>query len=388
MFFVDDSGNVGIGTTSPSETLHLIGSSRSVNSVFDTNSVDGAAWGQSLFKFGSKFNTDDTNEFCAAVQAFVDSTTSTSGYEKAALIVEARTADGSTSFMPSKDVVGIQTSGTINGTTWGRVWGMECEVAIGTSSDPGPSDPSYPVNDGQAIGLEIGINNYGSDASTFSSPKAKCGLGIVAGGTINSTCAINIVAAGPTWHKGLVSDQANFASSTGADDNFIELTASGSVVFAVKPDGKVGIGTASPSQSLEVDGVIYSTSGGFKFPDGTIQTTAGTSSGLTIGFIINDGSAGTGVGPTLISPRTDTVSTCKLVTKASDLSTALIFRINQNGTSIFTSNQTIAAGTAAGTLTTITALTSSPLTVTADDLFTIDIIQGSSTWAFTVQIET
>lgn len=40
--------------------------------------------------------------------------------------------------------------------------------------------------------------------------------------------------------------------------------------------GKVGIGTLTPSESLEVAGLIYSNSGGFKFPDGTIQITAAT----------------------------------------------------------------------------------------------------------------
>lgn len=39
-------------------------------------------------------------------------------------------------------------------------------------------------------------------------------------------------------------------------------------------NGKVGIGTASPAQKLSVDGIIESTSGGVKFPDGTTQATA------------------------------------------------------------------------------------------------------------------
>ena len=38
--------------------------------------------------------------------------------------------------------------------------------------------------------------------------------------------------------------------------------------------GNVGIGPTTPSAKLEVAGTVYSTSGGFKFPDGTTQTTA------------------------------------------------------------------------------------------------------------------
>ncbi len=40
--------------------------------------------------------------------------------------------------------------------------------------------------------------------------------------------------------------------------------------------GKVGIGTTTPTSPLTVAGLIESTSGGFKFPDGTVQTTSAT----------------------------------------------------------------------------------------------------------------
>ena len=42
--------------------------------------------------------------------------------------------------------------------------------------------------------------------------------------------------------------------------------------------GRVGIGTSTPAQALSVVGVVESTAGGFKFPDGTTQTTAAVSS--------------------------------------------------------------------------------------------------------------
>ena len=37
---------------------------------------------------------------------------------------------------------------------------------------------------------------------------------------------------------------------------------------------RVGIGTENPTEVLEVNGMIYTSTGGVKFPDGTTQTTA------------------------------------------------------------------------------------------------------------------
>jgi len=44
--------------------------------------------------------------------------------------------------------------------------------------------------------------------------------------------------------------------------------------------GNVGIKTTNPASPLEVNGVIHSTSGGVKFPDNTVQTTAYTGTEL------------------------------------------------------------------------------------------------------------
>ena len=78
---------------------------------------------------------------------------------------------------------------------------------------------------------------------------------------------------------------AGFATANLAGINKISLAAGvmvnniwqkiGTAIFPTDLNAKVGIGTNSPSEKLSVTGTVESTQGGFKFPDGTIQTTAG-----------------------------------------------------------------------------------------------------------------
>ncbi|MBI5620682.1 hypothetical protein HY949_02815, partial [Candidatus Gottesmanbacteria bacterium] len=59
----------------------------------------------------------------------------------------------------------------------------------------------------------------------------------------------------------------------------------GSTVVLATSGDSVGIGTTSVTSKLTVAGTVESTTGGFKFPDGTTQTTAYTGGGETAGQI-------------------------------------------------------------------------------------------------------
>ncbi|MBP7748495.1 MAG: hypothetical protein KA383_20460 [Phycisphaerae bacterium] len=74
-----------------------------------------------------------------------------------------------------------------------------------------------------------------------------------------------------------VTPYALFALNGPGIQSFWEAGVGGTIYYNT---GSVGIGTATPSAPLTVNGVVESQSGGFKFPDGTMQATAATSGAL------------------------------------------------------------------------------------------------------------
>ena len=76
-----------------------------------------------------------------------------------------------------------------------------------------------------------------------------------------------------------------FAVADGTDGSIDEA-------LRIEAGGNVGVGTSDPAARLEVAGVIHSTAGGIKFPDGTVQATAaaGGGSGDSHSLDADDGS--------------------------------------------------------------------------------------------------
>jgi hypothetical protein len=62
--------------------------------------------------------------------------------------------------------------------------------------------------------------------------------------------------------------------TTSATNTFITKNSNSDTSMLVRDDGNVGINTTHPSRELEVNGIIYSSGGGFQFPDGSILNSA------------------------------------------------------------------------------------------------------------------
>ncbi|HEX5235125.1 MAG TPA: hypothetical protein VFW25_07350 [Silvibacterium sp.] len=108
---------------------------------------------------------------------------------------------------------------------------------------------------------------------------------------------------------------------------------------------------------------------------------------VTVRFEISNGATGTNIALQDAASRAGSVKKCTVVVTKSDASTPLTFKIKKNGTDVFSTDPTIAAGAAVGSIGTFTALTSSPLPIASADVFSMDIASGSSSWQFIAKLE-
>ena len=142
------------------------------------------------------------------------------------------------------------------------------------------------------------------------------------------------------------------------------------------PTGPTGTGTTGPTGTAGSTG-----------PTGPAGPTGSGSSSLVIGFVVNSGAIASPAAPKTIASHAGTITTCAYVVTASSASVAFTFDIKQNGTSVFSSPPTIAAGTAGGTTGNF-SLSSGSLSVSKGDVFEFDITSGSSAWILSLQVET
>ena len=101
--------------------------------------------------------------------------------------------------------------------------------------------------------------------------------------------------------------------SPGADT--LAFVEGGTEVMRITSTGNVGIGTTSPGQKLTVAGTVESTSGGFKFPDGSTQTAAAapSSMGANPRTLLTTKNIAYGVTPTRLSGSVNLSSTTQMI---------------------------------------------------------------------------
>ncbi|GEM_PF-895541 len=126
--------------------------------------------------------------------------------------------------------------------------------------------PIFTTLDIKANGLAIGTTTPQSGGNVYVSGN------IVAGGSLTGSNYAGTVGANNVTAGVFATGNFAFPASVGiATSTQVGLPQSLSVYGGGYFSGSVGIGTVSPGQPLSVNGIIESTSGGFKFPDGNTQ---------------------------------------------------------------------------------------------------------------------
>jgi len=132
--------------------------------------------------------------------------------------------------------------------------------------------------------------SYATVAGGFGN-RASGNYATVPGGNYNTALGIYSFAAGQRAKAN------NIGAFVWADSTAADFASTGNNQFLIRASGGVGIGISDPiAGALDVNGLIRSRTGGFRFPDGTTQTTAAW--GLT-------GNAGTTPGTNFIGTTDD-----------------------------------------------------------------------------------
>jgi hypothetical protein len=180
-------------------------------------------------------------------------------------------------------VTGSGTAGRLTKWTGADTLGNSLIIEAAGKVGIGSSTPAFPLEiSGTAPGILGLVNKQGALSRTGgagvqafittvpTSARQRLGFstfGVRTGGSSYNSAGVHAYSAQP-W----VLDSARGTYLT------FETTAIDSTTKAermrITANGKVGIGTSTPSSELSVAGVVESTTGGVKFPDGTLQTTA------------------------------------------------------------------------------------------------------------------
>lgn len=221
-----------VGGASPLERLRI-----SSAGVFTAGPIgaltDGSSWALSQIRFTQNLDPSTGKYYLLNLQPYATVNSGEASYEKAGLIIQAKTNDPSNA-TDSRDMVGIDSRGIIASTNpSGRAWGINAQGMIEAGGD------------GLVVAGEFGLVNLGSDQPLLNTTTSKYVLHVISGGPV--TCGINLIASSGGFHNGIYMEPSAILG-THANDSFIHLKD----IWRVNKDGSTGIGTGDPTYKLQI----------------------------------------------------------------------------------------------------------------------------------------
>jgi hypothetical protein len=285
-----DNGKVGIGTITPTSPLTVAGAIQSTSGGFifpdgtvQTTAAKGAAGALNSSQSSSAVCGESARMIATAAMARTAGTTATAAK---AVSIPGDSISEAMDVAQSSAVAGYLPVFTDASGTLGDSALFQVNTGTTTYLGFGTSTPSFNLHfvsqvDPAAITIDgygtVGINFIGRRAEgTVAKPTALLagdnimamqGRGYGLTGFSSASRAYMKFFAAENWTDSAQGTYISLATT-------LKGTAAAVERVRILDNGKVGIGTITPTSPLTVAGAIQSTSGGFIFPDGTVQTTA------------------------------------------------------------------------------------------------------------------
>ena len=301
---LSDAGNLGIGTSSPSQVLEVSKSQNTETQVRVVNANAGSS-ARSGFVLGN-----DSNAGAASLLLNSSANTGlgganalnvymglnapiaffTNATERMRIVQDGNVLVGTTS-----NSTGAKVNIATDGSAVNRVLSFTNTQASGRTYqilNGGGTAGTFQIYDDTAAAGRLAIDSAGNVGIGTNSPGAKLDVA----GNIRTTTYYNFNGNGsnPTDATGAVYDQA-FVGPTisGASMSFRTGTPTPSERMRILSTGEVGIGTSSPSEKLTINGTasvnaLFTTSGGMYFSNTMYMTASGATIANSIGIRLSE----------------------------------------------------------------------------------------------------